>query len=110
MSRYISRITGVNDYEQYDKVLEERGVKSIEQYRTPVLKYFDEDNMREVDYINYVWKSGDTFWKLAKKYLDSPKNWWVIAAFNKKPTEAHLEIGEVIKVPLSLAQALQVIE
>lgn len=110
MSRYISRITGVNDYEQYDKILEKRGVKSIEQYRTPVLKYFDEDNMREADYINYVWKSGDTFWKLAKKYLDSPKNWWVIAAFNKKPTESHLEIGEVIKVPLSLAQALQVIE
>jgi len=110
MSRYLKRLTAVNDYEQYDDTLEGRGVKSIEQYRTPISKYFDDDDIRGIDYINYVWKGGDTFWRLAKKYLNSPKNWWVIAAINKKPTEAHLEAGEVIKIPLSLAQALQVLQ
>ena len=109
MSRYRQRPTGINDYEQYDKMHKERGVRRIELYRTPIFKYFDEDDIREVDYINYVWKSGDSFWKLAKKYLNSPKNWWVVAAFNKKPTEAHVELGEVIKIPTSLTQALQVL-
>ena len=109
MSRYLRRSTGINQYEQYDDVLEKRGVKSIEQYRTPRQKYFDDDNIRKIDFIEYVWKDGDSFWKLAKRFLGGSRNWWVIASINKKPTEAHLEIGEVIKVPTSLAQALQVI-
>lgn len=110
MSRYDQRSLGINDYEQYDDIFEERGVKRVEQYRTPTFKYFNEEDMRDVDYIKYIWKKGDSFWKLSKKYLGNPRNWWVIASFNKKPTEAHIELGEVIKIPLSLAQALQVIE
>jgi hypothetical protein len=109
MSRYLRRPTGFNFYEQYDEVLEKRGVKSIEQYRTPRSKFFDEEDIEKLEYIEYVWKNGDTFWKLAKRYLDSPRNWWVIASINKKPTESHIEIGETIKIPLSLARALQVV-
>ena len=110
MSRYLRRRTAKNLYEQYDDILDARGVKSIEQYRTPKFKYFDEDDIRKIDFIEYAWRNGDTFWKLAKKYLNSPSNWWVIASMNKKPTEAHITIGEVIKIPLSLAQVLQVIQ
>jgi nucleoid-associated protein YgaU len=109
MSRYLRRTTGVNDYEQYDDILEKRGVSKIEQYRTPRFKFFDEDDIRSIDHFDYVWRNGDAFWRLAKKYLNGSENWWVIAAMNKKPTEAHIEVGEVIKIPTSLAQALQVV-
>ncbi len=109
MPRYLRRPTGFNFYEQYDETLEKRGVKSIEQYRTPRFKYFDDDDIADLEYIEYVWKNGDAFWKLAKKYLNSSSNWWVIASINKKPTEAHVEVGETIKIPLSLARALQVV-
>ena len=90
MPRYLRRPTGFNFYEQYDETLEKRGVKSIEQYRTPRFKYFDDDDIADLEYIEYVWKNGDAFW-------------------NKKPTEAHVEVGETIKIPLSLARALQVV-
>ena len=109
MSRYLRRPTGVNNTEQYDKDLEKRGVKRIEQYRTPKISYFDEDDIRNIEHIDYVWRKGDTYWRLAKKYLGGSSNWWVIASINKKPTEAHIEIGETIKIPTSLAQALQVV-
>jgi len=47
---------------------------------------------------------------LASKYYGDPKQWWVIASFNRTPTESHVKIGDLIRIPLSLADALQVIE
>ena len=36
--------------------------------------------------------------------------WWVIAMFNKKPTEAHFNLGETVYVPLPLEQVLRIME
>jgi hypothetical protein len=38
MSRYENRTKGINRNEQWEKTLEDRGVKEIEQYTTPRLK------------------------------------------------------------------------
>jgi hypothetical protein len=32
--------------------------------------------------------------------------WWVIAWFNRMPTESHVELGEIVVVPLPLAKIL----
>ncbi len=110
MSRYSFKPTAINDYQMYDKVLEKRGVNKILQYRTPKSKYVDQDIMDSIETTEYVWRYGDTYWKLASTFYGDPKLWWVIAAYNKKPTESHVNMGDIIKVPLSLADALQVVE
>tara|TARA_R110000824_G_scaffold174112_8_gene352212 strand:+ start:5469 stop:5792 length:324 start_codon:yes stop_codon:yes gene_type:complete len=106
MSRYKARVIATNDLLIYKKVLEERGVKRIKQYKTGVLKHFDEET---VDYISYIWKQGDTFWKLSETMYTDPQYWYVIARFNNAPTEAHIKIGDEIKIPINLTTALQVV-
>ena len=106
MSRYNKNQTAYNDLLMYKSTLDKRGVKRIEQYRTPQLKDFD---LSGIDYVFHSWGVGDMFWKLSVDFYGSPKYWYVIARFNNKPTEASLKIGEEIKIPLDLSIALQVI-
>ena len=42
--------------------------------------------------------------------METQKVWYVIAGFNRKPTESHVSLGERIRIPVSLADALQVVE
>ena len=56
------------------------------------------------DYEIHVWGVGDRYYKLASRYYGDPTYWWVIAWFNKKPTESHIEVGDFIRVPLPLNQ------
>ena len=50
-----------------------------------------------------------SFWKISNDFYGSPEHWYIIARFNNTPTEAHVKIGDTIKIPISLAQALQVV-
>jgi nucleoid-associated protein YgaU len=99
MSRYNNRRKAINREESYDQLFEDRGVKEIEQYSTPTLKFPSDDEVAKIKYLNYTWKQGDRFWKLASLQYGDPSLWWIIAQFNKKPTEAHLNPGDVIKIP-----------
>ena len=110
MSRYSERILSINDEEQYKNLLDKRGVKNIEQYRTLEKDVFEQKVYDSIETVNYVWKYGDAYWKLATKIYGDPKYWYVIASFNKRPTESHNKIGDTLKIPLNLADALQVVE
>ena len=61
-----------------------------------------------VEQVSHVWSVGDRFYKLAHKYYGDSKMWWVIARFNSKPTEAHLNLGDVIAIPVPLTDALRI--
>jgi nucleoid-associated protein YgaU len=106
MSRYNNRRKGTNDLEQYEKILDDRGVRRITQYTTPQLKFPDEETLLRIRTTDYTWRQGDKFWRLASMHYNDPKLWWVIAQFNTKPTEAHLSPGDVIKIPVDLAVIL----
>ena len=95
-----------NDKEAYRRYLKKRGIKKIIHHSTTKLKHPDLKDMENFDTINYIWKTGDRFFKLADKYYGDPKYRWVIAWYNKKPTESHLKIGDVIKIPLPLYKVL----
>ncbi len=109
MSRYDSRIKATNKNELYEKIFEDRGIKKVVQYRTPVITYPTDEQLQEIRRVKYTWRIGDMFWRLADKHYGDPKLWWVIAQFNKKPTEAEMEIGEEIEIPLELAKVLGVL-
>jgi len=86
----------------YREMFRERGVKHIMQFMTPNLKHPTVEQIRTLDRRGHIWVRGDRFYKLAHKYYGKPEYWWVIAWFNQTPTEAHVEIGDVIKIPLPL--------
>lgn len=109
MSRYNDRRTGINSSEQYMDTLDKRGVLSIKQYRTPEKEVFEQEIYDSVDTVDYVWKYGDKYWSLSSFYYGDPRYWYVIASFNKRPTESHNKIGDTLKIPISLAEALQVV-
>ena len=110
MSRYFRRSTGRNGHRQYKKMLDERGVNHIEQYRTPVYRPVSDAELEGFDIYEHLFKPGDAYWRLSKQVYGDPKFWWVIASFNRRPTLSHLEPGDIIRIPVDLSQALEILE
>ena len=110
MSRYKNKEKALNDKEMYEDLFEKRGVKSIIQYRTHSKKYVPLETLRNIETREYVWKWGDSLWRLSEEFYGDPRYWWVIASFNRKPTECEIKTGQKIYVPVYLADALQVVE
>tara|TARA_R110002110_G_scaffold140107_2_gene327191 strand:- start:6652 stop:6984 length:333 start_codon:yes stop_codon:yes gene_type:complete len=106
MSRYFGRNKATNNNEMYENLIEERGNNEILQYTTGHLKYPGPEELNRIRTTERVWRVGDKFWRLAAENYGDPTLWWVIAQFNKKPTEGHLEPGDVIKIPIDLAVVL----
>ena len=109
MSRYQGRFKAINNNEMYEDLFEKRDVKHIEQYTTPILKYPNDEAKKNIKTTNYIWKQGDKLWRLASLHYGDPTLWWVIAQFNQKPTEMHLEIGDEIQIPVDLSSVLGVL-
>ena len=83
-----------------------RNVKMIEHYNTPNMMYPDLSQLKRINVIKHVWSFGDRYYKLAHKHYGQAKLWWLIAWFNKAPTESHLTTGQVIMIPTPLTAAL----
>lgn len=109
MSRYNSRRKATNRSEQWEKTFEDRGVKEIVQYATPRFKNPTEKELARIRTKDYLWKTGDMFWRLAAREFGDARLWWVIATLNNKPTEALLEAGDIVKIPLEVSIALEVL-
>tara|TARA_R110002020_G_scaffold59590_5_gene162359 strand:- start:2950 stop:3291 length:342 start_codon:yes stop_codon:yes gene_type:complete len=105
-TRYDERLVLTNDLEEYAKVFEQRGVKQIKHYSTAKLHYPTPDEIMGLQRVQHVWKVGDRYYKLAAQYYGIATFWWVIAHYNKKPTESQLSPGDVIYIPLPLARVL----
>ena len=109
MSRYLRRRKAINREEQYDKVFEKRGVRKITQFRTAFDVFLSDELLASIDCHRVVWTAGTSYEKLAEKYYGNFTQWWVIAAFNRKPTESHAKHGDIIRIPKDLSLALQVV-
>jgi nucleoid-associated protein YgaU len=44
---------------------------------------------------------------LAHKHYGDANLWWIIAWYNKKPTEAHVKMGDIITIPLPLDKVIR---
>ena len=91
----------------YKSLIDRREVLFINHYITPNLKHPTEDQIDELIVESHVWTRGDKFFKLAFDYYSDSELWWVIAWFNKTPTEAHLQVGDVVHIPLPLDTILR---
>ena len=108
ISRYTSTEVKNNDDRDYKKVFSERyGNKDfVRMLSTVEFDYPTFLQAKKFDYITHVWSMGDRYYKLASKYYGSPEYWWVIALYNQRPTEFHIKLGELIRVPSPLTEVL----
>ena len=95
--RYRNRLIINNNDEMYNYLLEQRGQDNIQQYMTAT--NFDLTTIPGLTPITHTWKTGDRYFKLANQYYGRPELWWVIALYNKKPTEGSVKRGDLIFVP-----------
>lgn len=108
-SRYDNRRIIRNDSENYDNIFEDRGVNSIAQYNTGTLRYPTVNQIKTLTRVQHIWRVGDRYYKLAAGFYGDPKYWWVIAHYNKRPTEADCTVGDVIYIPTPLEKILNYI-
>ncbi len=106
-SRYDNTRILRNNNPHYEKVLEDRGVEFIRQYATPRLGGVSINEVMDLTTIERVWSVGDRYYNLAYEHYGNATYWWVIAWYNEAPTESHLQIGDLIYIPLPLERVLK---
>ena len=109
MSRFSGRRLLRNELEEYSEFFKERNIKGITHFGTAVLKYPTVGQVMTLTSVQHVWTSGDRYYKLAAHHYGNPKFWWVIAHYNKKPTEANVRPGDMIYIPLPLEKIMSYI-
>jgi len=98
MTTYDRGDPAINNSENYDELFEKRGVTSITQYSTKVFSTSFKD--KTISYYQHYWSHGDRYHKLASKYYNDYRFWWVIAIFNETPSEGTIRYGDLIKIPV----------
>ena len=108
--RYDRRTIFFNQEALYDSVFEERGVTGIRHYDSATFVYPTSAELSNLIKKQHIWKTGDRYFKLAIENYGGAQYWWVIALFNQKPTEANLQVGDLIYIPLPLENVLRVFQ
>ena len=107
-SRYFNRNIFTNNDEEYRKAFfDDRGVKRIEHFDTAILGYPDMQEIENLNNLAVTWVASSRLYNLADEFYGDPEYWWVIAWYNKKPTEAHFQIGDVVYIPTPLDRVLE---
>ena len=84
-----------------EEFLEQRGLNEIVFYDNFIFKDFDEDSY---SFIEHVWSHGDKLYKLAQRYYGDKDMFWMIALYNKKPTDSHYKYGDIVEIPIDQAK------
>lgn len=108
-SRYEERQKFKNRLEQFRELFEKRDVSYINQYVTPKFNDINTEEFSKIQIATHIWKAGDRLYKLSYEHYNSAELWWVIAWFNKKPTESHFTIGEKVYIPKPINKILELI-
>ena len=94
----------LNDHPLYKTKAKKRGIPFFRHYSKLKLSYISSEDMKNLTIVDHIYKTGDSLMKLAFKYYGDTRVWWVIAAFNKKPIDNLIKVGDIIHIPLPLAE------
>tara|TARA_Y100000310_G_C20491798_1_gene719612 strand:+ start:296 stop:631 length:336 start_codon:yes stop_codon:yes gene_type:complete len=106
MSRYRGTVVFDNSTEYYEYLRKDRDLKSVLHYATPILAHPTIYGRTTLVADKHVWGYGDRFYNLAHKYYGDAQYWWVIAWYNALPTEADIQNGDLISIPINLEKVL----
>jgi len=110
VSRYSDRKVGINSTEQYKSILRKKKLSFIRQHFTPTLKHPTSSEVAQLTIVGETWSIGTRMSTLAQKHYGSAEDWWVIAWFNQKPTDAHFRLGDIVRIPFPLEKVLDILE
>lgn len=96
----------LNDNPLYRKKAKERGLPFFRHYSKLKLSYISPEDMGNLTIVDHIYKTGDSLMKLSFKYYGDVRMWWVLAAFNKKPIDNLINIGDIIHIPVPLEEAV----
>lgn len=100
MNRYRNRQLVRNNLPQYKEKLAKRGKSFAIQYSTLSAVPLTMPQIASIEKVPYRWGHGDKFFKLAAEYYGDTSKWWIIAWYNELPTENHVNLGDLIYIPL----------
>lgn len=107
LSRYKEREIIRNIDEDYKIMFQSRiPYNGLKQFSYNELKYPTNEELALIQKNQYVWGYGSRLYKLAHQAYGDSNYWWVIAWFNKIPSEFFLEPGNVVYVPMPLGYVL----
>jgi hypothetical protein len=97
MPKYTREERGLLNSDIYFDILERKGRKFLKIRRTVV---FSGLQGMEIDiFKEHVWAREDKLHKLSLRFYGSTRYWWVIGLLNKKPTDGHYKVGDVVYIP-----------
>ena len=97
MPKYPNNNDAILTDDTHFSLLERRGRKFLKFKRT---KRFDKLSDLELEVLGeHVWAKNDKLFRLSLKYYGTIEYWWVLGSINKKPTDAHYEIGDILFIP-----------
>jgi len=106
MGRYNNRKIFKNEDPSYMDNFMDKELRFINQYDTMSMMPITLGSGLSVDNLTHIWSHGDRLWKLSEQYYGNPNYWWLIAWFNRKPTENHFSIGDTVIIPAPFETAL----
>ena len=110
MPRYANNTIVKTPSDLYTTKRRRRGTRPlITHYRIAALRNPTVAERASVDSTGHIWKYGDRYYPLAQQYYGAPEYWWVIAWGNALPTEADVNTGDFLSIPLNLETALTIL-
>ena len=105
-SRLAGRRIFKNQNLLYDEKFKSKDLKAINQYNTATLMYPSAEQLQDINYDTRTWKLGDRLYNIAFEIYGDARYWWILAQFNKKPTDHHFKVGDIYYIPLDLDDVL----
>lgn len=107
LSRYKRTDNYRNTDSDYKKIFSSRfGRFGLLQTKTFNIKRPSEEKISQIAYNTETWGLGKRLYKISFDYYGDPQYWWLIAIFNGISTEADIEFGQIIKIPIPLDAVL----
>ena len=97
MPKFKNDQEGILSSDLYSEVFERKGRKFLKIRRTKDLSVIRGIEI-EVS-TEHIWSYGDSLHKLSNKFYGTNENWWIIGLLNKKPTDGHYKIGDIVYIP-----------
>tara|TARA_Y100000592_G_C5440106_1_gene302891 strand:- start:116 stop:466 length:351 start_codon:yes stop_codon:yes gene_type:complete len=108
MSRDANRIKFTNNTESIAAALKRRNIPEIEHHSKIDMRPVALEARARLNKNGkkHIFKVGDRLYKIAFDEYGDSKYWYLLAWWNKKPTDFHCKIGDVIYVPKPLQDLL----
>jgi len=100
--RYDNRTLRTLSLDKYPNLLKKRKRNFVRIFETNKYNEVAEEDRVSLVSDVVIWQQGMKFYKLAYQYYGNIDYWYIIAIFNKKPTDAHVQLGEEIFIPAPL--------